>query len=359
MCFTGLHASLTSLKEQEFPSQGSPIGQYSPQEISDHNRCITDRLGSRLGGQVSERQVGTPLVIRAHKCARTEGCSSCSGSPITIICYKHVLIGTDSTSVVYYINHQGGTRSLKCLQVATDLLTWACPQLSSLRAIHIPGTANRAANILSRTGPLPGEWRLHTEVIAQIWARYGTAQVDLFASVETTHCPRWYSLKVQDGSLGLDALSQEWPTDLLYAFPPFSLIPQVLRRIGEGCYMLQDFIHVGQVFMVFMTMVFRDDSADSGSPVAATITGGSPVTNGWPNLASEPNGSALVGMTPAEPVPQQLDDAVRETLNNARAPSTCANYAIKWRIFSEWCLGTNVDPITCSVPLVLHFCNFN
>ncbi len=246
VCFTGLHASLTSLKEQEFPSQGSPIGQYSPQEISDHNQCITDRLGSRLGGQVSERQVGTPLVIRAHKYARTEGCSSCSGSPITIICYKHVLIGTDSTSVVYNINHQGGTRSLKCLQVATDLLTWACPQLSSLRAIHIPDTANRAADILSRTGPLPGEWRLHTEVIAQIWARYGTAQVDLFASVETTHCPRWYSLKVQDGSLGLDALSQEWPTDLLYTFPPFPLIPQVLRRIGEGCYMLQDFIHVGQ-----------------------------------------------------------------------------------------------------------------
>lgn len=110
--------------------------------------------------------------------------------------------------------------------------------------------------------------------------------------------------------------------------------------------------------MARKTIVFRDDSADSGSPVAATITGGSPVASGWPNLASEPNGSALVGMDPAEPVPQQLDDAVREALNNARAPSTRANYAIKWRIFSEWCLGTNVDPITCSVPLVLRFLQF-
>ena len=147
---------------------------------------------------------------------------------------NHVLVRSDNTSAVYHVNHQGGTKSRRCLQVAEELLTWAWPRLASVRAVHIPGVANSAADMLSRTGPLPGEWRLHTDVVEQIWMRYEVAQVDLFASAETTHCPEWYSLRGQGGSLGLDALSQEWPTGLLYAFPPIPLIPQVLQRIKEG-----------------------------------------------------------------------------------------------------------------------------
>ncbi|XP_041934156.1 uncharacterized protein LOC121696989 [Alosa sapidissima] len=133
---------------------------------------------------------------------------------------QHVLVRSDSTSAVYHVNHQGGTRSWRCLQVAEELLSWAWPRLASVRAVHVPSVENRAADIISRTGPLPGEWRLNPEVVSQVWAQYGTAQVDLFASAETTHCPEWYSLVGQGGSLGLDALSQDWPTGLLYAFPP-------------------------------------------------------------------------------------------------------------------------------------------
>lgn len=60
---------------------------------------------------------------------------------LPFVCHKHVLIRLDSNSVVYHINHQGGVKSLRCLQVATDILPWAWQCLSSLRAIHIPGAA--------------------------------------------------------------------------------------------------------------------------------------------------------------------------------------------------------------------------
>ncbi len=62
-----------------------------------------------------------------------------------------------------------------------------------------------------------------------------------------------------------------------------------------------------------------------------------------------------MGLAYAEFISQQLDETVRETLSNARAPSTRANYSLRWRIFSEWCLGMEVDPVACSVPLVLRF----
>ena len=77
-----------------------------------------------------------------------------------------------------------------------------------------------AADLLSRGGPLPGEWRLHPVIVQAIWDHFGRAQVDLFASQETTHCPWWYSMIGPKGTLGVDALACTWPQALLYAFPP-------------------------------------------------------------------------------------------------------------------------------------------
>ena len=147
---------------------------------------------------------------------------------------RHVLVRSDNSSTVYHINHQGGTRSLRCLQETRRLLLWAFPRLASLRALFIPGVENLAADLLSRTGPLPGEWRLHPQVVTLLWCQFGRAQADLFASTETAHCKLWFSLESRGAPLGLDALSHEWPRGLLYAFPPFPLIPHVLHRVAAG-----------------------------------------------------------------------------------------------------------------------------
>ncbi len=48
--------------------------------------------------------------------------------------------------------------------------------------------------------------------------RLGQAQVDLFATRQTLHCPLWLSLTHPD-PLGLDAMVQTWPRLCLYAFP--------------------------------------------------------------------------------------------------------------------------------------------
>lgn len=148
---------------------------------------------------------------------------------------KHVLIQTDNTSVVYHINHQGGSRSAMLLRVSSQLLMWAAPRLSTLRAVYLPGNVNRVADFLSRQAPPPGEWFLHPEVVQGIWDIFGKAEVDLFASVVATHCPLWYSLSGVPGPLGWDALAHQWARCLLYAFPPLPLIWPTLQRVyGEG-----------------------------------------------------------------------------------------------------------------------------
>ncbi len=145
---------------------------------------------------------------------------------------KHVLVRTDNTATVAYINHQGGLRSRRLSQLARHLLLWSQKHLRSFRAVHIPGELNRAADELSRQPALPGEWRLHPEVVQLIWRRFGDAQVDLFASPDTFHCQLFYSLS--EGTLGTDALAHSWPRGLRkYAFPPVSLLAQILCKVRE------------------------------------------------------------------------------------------------------------------------------
>ncbi|XP_026084954.1 uncharacterized protein LOC113060276, partial [Carassius auratus] len=150
----------------------------------------------------------------------------------------HVLVRTDNTSVVSYINHQGGLRSRPLYKLAHQILVWSQSKLLSLRAVYIPGKQNVGADIMSRQGPRPGEWKLHPQVVKQIWRIFGRAQVDLFASQETSQCPLWFSL-VHPAPLGLDAMVQTWPRLRLYAFPPIALLPGVLARVRrDGVHLL-------------------------------------------------------------------------------------------------------------------------
>ncbi len=63
------------------------------------------------------------------------------------------------------------------------------------------------------------QWKIHTEVMEQIWKKFGRAQVDLFASRKTSQCPFWFSW-THPVPLGLDAMVQTWQRLRLYAFPP-------------------------------------------------------------------------------------------------------------------------------------------
>ncbi len=78
----------------------------------------------------------------------------------------------------------------------------------------------------------PENGGLHPQTVQLIWRHFGLAQVDLFASLETSHCQLFYSLT--DGTLGTDALAHSWPRGLRkYAFPPVSLLAQTLCKVRE------------------------------------------------------------------------------------------------------------------------------
>ncbi|KAL0176639.1 hypothetical protein M9458_028969, partial [Cirrhinus mrigala] len=134
----------------------------------------------------------------------------------------HVLIRSESMTVVSYINHQGGLSSRHLFTLVKGLLEWAQLNLASLRAVHVPGRLNQGADLLSRSNVPSGEWTLHPQTVQKVWEVFGKA----FASKDNSHCPIYFSKD-------RDALAHDWPNLLLYAFPPTSLIPQVLKRVRE------------------------------------------------------------------------------------------------------------------------------
>ncbi|KAL0165098.1 hypothetical protein M9458_040851, partial [Cirrhinus mrigala] len=197
---------LNSFRHKTFLQAGVPLGQ-----VSRHLVVYTD-ASSTGWGAVCNGQVAL-------------------GSLRPMLRHKHVLVRTDSTATVAYINHQGGLRSRRMSQLARHLLLWSQTWLKSLCAIHIPGELNRAADQLSRQSTHPGEWRLHPQVVQLIWSHFGEAQIDLFASPESSHCQLFYSLG--KAPLGGEALAHSWPPGPKYAFPPMSLLAQTLCKIRE------------------------------------------------------------------------------------------------------------------------------
>ena len=55
---------------------------------------------------------------------------------------------------------------------------------------------------------------------------------------------------------------------------------------------------------------------------------------------------------------EDLDEAVRRTVECARAPSTRRLYSAKWGVFASWCRSRGHDPQTCAVVIVLRFLQF-
>ncbi|XP_036956139.1 uncharacterized protein LOC119020706 [Acanthopagrus latus] len=223
--------ALAPWRERSFLLQGMPMG-----SIASHRETVTTDASRSGWGAVWQNRTAqglwpaqdrsdhiNVLELRAVHMALQLFLPFLRG--------RHVLVRSDNVSTVSHINHQGGTRSAQLLQVSRDLLLWAAPRLASIRAMYLPGERNRAADFLSRRKPPPGEWRLHPEVVLNIWDVFGRAEVDLFATEESTHCPLWFSLTEEASPLGQDALAHDWPEGLLYAFPPMPLIPQILQRV--------------------------------------------------------------------------------------------------------------------------------
>ena len=95
----------------------------------------------------------------------------------------------------------------------------------------IMGRNNVLADSLSRPNQILGsEWTLKMPVFHQLRQRWPVA-IDLFATSLNHRCIPYFSPFHDPNSIGTDALLQQWNGWQAYAFPPYALIPAVLKKL--------------------------------------------------------------------------------------------------------------------------------
>ena len=113
----------------------------------------------------------------------------------------------DNAVTVAYIKNEGGTRShtLMQMQMTIRLLKWCDSKAITLVPIHLPGVHNIQADSLSRVGQtLTTEWTMAMASLQPLFAKWGEPHS-----------------------------STDKERGLLYAFPPFKMVPQEVILITQ------------------------------------------------------------------------------------------------------------------------------
>ena len=98
----------------------------------------------------------------------------------------------------------------------------------------IMGHRNVLADALSWPNQILGsEWTLEAEVFQDLRKRW-PGSIDLFATSLNRQCSLYFLPFHDPNALATDALLQSWNGWLAYAFPPWSLIPTVLRKLQSS-----------------------------------------------------------------------------------------------------------------------------
>ena len=160
---------------------------------------------------------------------------ACKLALLAFCCHKHdihVRIYTDNTTCCAYINKYGG-KSSELDELAREIWLWCIDRHIHLSAAHIAGVENVEADKLSRKFNEDLEWTLNKSAFSKVNDIFGPLQVDMFASRLNKQLDKYVSRLPEPFAWQIDAFSLNWNFDLLYMFPPFSLVTRVLQKIVQ------------------------------------------------------------------------------------------------------------------------------
>ncbi|XP_044165229.1 uncharacterized protein LOC122949160 [Acropora millepora] len=142
---------------------------------------------------------------------------------------KHVLVQSDNTTTVAYLNAIGGIKSTPCNEMATMIWDWCLRDNIWLSATHTPGSKNIQADKESRVLKESTEWSLSQEVFNAIQERWGKCDI----ASRLNKVPQYVSWRPDPGAQFINALLVNWKPHYFYAFPPFSLLATCLQKVVQ------------------------------------------------------------------------------------------------------------------------------
>lgn len=147
---------------------------------------------------------------------------------------RHISLKIDNTTAVAVINHMGTSHSGHLNKLCKEIWDWCIARNLWISAGHIAGKANVEADLESRQNQTMTEWMLNTSLFSQSLKTLQFApDIDLFASRLNKQLPNYVAYRPDPDSIAIDAFTMNWAKLKFYAFPPFSVIAAVLKKIQE------------------------------------------------------------------------------------------------------------------------------
>ena len=263
----------------------------------------------------------------------------------------HVTAMCDNSTVVAYVNKQGGTVSRSLCLLTSRLLRWTESFDVHLDARYLPGESNVLADVLSRRWQVVGtEWSLHPQVARALLHAWGNPSIDLpqrEAAPVLLACPRS-------------------PGRLRGCVSPSLGRPGSVRVPSLSSGRSGDRPRPGVV-------ACRDDSGRTSlareGVVRRLAASTDPTTPGSTLLGQTASATPLQSVPSRRPraEPSRVATLQRHyrksgfsgraarVLSGVLRESSSRLYQSRWKIFCGWCRGRSVAPVNASVPVVVDF----
>ena len=264
-----------------------------------------------------------------------------------------VLVATDNTTVVSYINKEGGMRSGSLCALLWRLLSWCHPKAIILRARHIPGRLNVIADKLSRHNQvIQTEWSLSQQVFRLLFSNWALPQLDLFAT-------RFNHKQVCVTGSGSDSLGCRRPQHIMGKSGCVRLSPSCIAQSSgfksHGPGVSQNGANCTRLAQHGLVLGSGDSVRTNPFP-ASTSQGSGDSTCQWPPT-QESRQSKPTCMAPQASIIQEqgFADEVAARIEAPQRSSTRAVYKSRGTIFVKWCDSHKVDFRSPSVNQIADF----
>ncbi|XP_057339462.1 uncharacterized protein LOC130676967 [Microplitis mediator] len=144
-----------------------------------------------------------------------------------------ILLRVDNTTTMAYINRMGGVRYAGLHKLAQEFWNWCEERRLWVHASYIPSEDNIEADRCSRIDNFDTEWELANYAFDMVVRNFGNLEIDLFASRINSKYPVYCSWKRDPNAWAFDAFTISWSKWFFYAFPPFSMVAKVIRKIKK------------------------------------------------------------------------------------------------------------------------------
>ena len=260
---------------------------------------------------------------------------------------KVVLVATDNTTIVAYINKDGGTRSGLLCALLWRLLCWCNLRQVVLKARHIPGCLNVIADKLSRQGQIiQTEWSLHPDL-----APSPSGHVCNKVQLQTS--------PIHVSSAGPQCVGSGRSNSLLGEPGHVCLSPSVVtgqggqQTIGPS---LQE-SDPNSPGLAQHAMVLGSGGTvirDSSLPTHSSRPSDTAIQQGSSQESDQSKPSCLAPR--AEAIKEQgFSSPVASRIEAPQRSSTRTVYEAKWSVFVRWCETSQVDFRSPSVKQIAEF----